>query len=249
VTQHKFTTKSVASILIALFALNALASAVEMSVVESAGKRFTVCRVNVRKEQLELFHRDDAGVPFKRFERLATWLQPSGRKLVFAMNAGMYHGDFSAVGLSVSAGRELTPLNTAVGEGNFFLKPNGVFLVSDTGAHVVETSEYPRLGARARIATQSGPLLVHGGRIHQAFRPNSENKLFRNGVGVPSPDAAIFVISESPVNFHEFATLFRDKLGCANALFLDGTISSLYAPALKRNDFRMDLGPILGVTE
>jgi uncharacterized protein YigE (DUF2233 family) len=241
--------RSAISILATLLAVSVPAPAVEMSVVENAGKRYTVCRVNVRKERLELFHRDEVGRPFNRFERLAASLQSGGRKLLFAMNGGMYHGNFSAVGLSVVEGRELTPLNTAVDEGNFFLKPNGVFLVSDAGARVVETSEYPRLGVRVRIATQSGPLLVHGGRIHPAFRPNSENKLFRNGVGVPSADIAIFVISEAPVNFHEFATLFRDRLGCPNALFLDGTISSLYSPELKRNDFRMDLGPILGVTE
>jgi DNA-binding NarL/FixJ family response regulator len=34
-----------------------------------------------------------------------------------------------------------------------------------------------------------------------------------------------------------------------DALFLDGTVSSLYAPALKRNDFRMDLGPMIGVVK
>lgn len=247
--QRPLVKRAAIGIMVALLALSVAASAVEMSVVESAGKRYTVCRVNVRKERLELFHRDEEGRPFNRFERLAASLQAGGRKLVFAMNGGMYHGNFSAVGLSVADGKELTPLNTAVAEGNFFLKPNGVFLVSDAGASVVETSEYPRLGVRVRIATQSGPLLVHGGCIHPAFRPNSENKLFRNGVGVPSADTAIFVISEAPVNFHEFATLFRDRLGCPNALFLDGTISSLYSTELKRNDFRMDLGPILGVTE
>ncbi len=33
------------------------------------------------------------------------------------------------------------------------------------------------------------------------------------------------------------------------ALFLDGTISSLYSTHLKRSDFHMELGPILGVVE
>jgi uncharacterized protein YigE (DUF2233 family) len=30
------------------------------------------------------------------------------------------------------------------------------------------------------------------------------------------------------VNFHGFARLFRDELGCRDALFLDGTISQFY---------------------
>ena len=69
---------------------------------------------------------------------------------------------------------------------------------------------------------------------------------------MPKPRDAhevIFVNSEAPVNFHEFATFFRDKLRSTEALFLDGTISSLHATALKRSDFRMDLGPIIGIVE
>ena len=50
------------------------------------------------------------------------------------------------------------------------------------------------------------------------------------------------------MTFYELATLFRDKLGCPDALYLDGTVSSLYAPELRRNDFRTDLGPMIAVT-
>jgi uncharacterized protein YigE (DUF2233 family) len=225
------------------------ASAVDFSTVEFSGRRFTVCRVNVKKERLQLFQNDEAGRAFNRFTRLAPWLEAHGQKLIFAMNGGMYHGDFSSVGLTVLDGKQTVPLNTANAEGNFFLKPNGVFLLSEGGARVVETSEYPKIQERVTLATQSGPLLLRGGRINPAFNANSPNRLFSNGVGVPSPDQAIFVISEAPVTFYELATLFRDKLGCPDALFLDGTVSSLYAPMLKRNDFRMNLGPIIGVTE
>ena len=232
-----------------LLALPGSVRAVEFSTVEIAGKRVTICRVDVKKERLQLFHRDENGQPFKRFDPLVKWLGERGETLTFAMNAGMYHRDYSAVGVFVADGKELAPLNTAAGEGNFFLKPNGVFLVSERGARVIETSEYPKLKERILVATQSGPLLVHNGRMHPAFREGSENRLFRNGVGVPSPDVALFAISEAPVNFHEFATMFRDVLHCPNALFLDGTVSSLHAPKLKRSDFRIDLGPFIGVTE
>lgn len=235
--------------LIALLGWAGGACAVEFSTIEYAGKRITVCRVDVRKERLQLFHRDEKGEPFKRFDTLAAWLQGRGQKLVFAMNAGMYHGDFSAVGLFVAEGKEVVPLNTANAEGNFFLKPNGVFVITEAGARVVESSEYPKLRERVILATQSGPLLVRAGRLHPAFNANGPSRLYRNGVGVPSPDVAIFAISEEPVNFHEFATMFRDVLKCPDALFLDGTISSLHATELKRSDFKMNLGPILGVTE
>jgi uncharacterized protein YigE (DUF2233 family) len=93
------------------------------------------------------------------------------------MNAGMFHRDLSPVGLFVSDARQLTPLNTTNGYGNFYLKPNGVFLLSDTGAQVVESSEYPALHERVILATQSGPLLVHRGKIHPAFNTDSVSRL------------------------------------------------------------------------
>lgn len=235
--------------LAALILANHAAFAVEFTSVEFAGKSFTVARVNVRDERLRLFHRDETGQPFGHFNRLASWLAARGQRLTFAMNAGMYHGDLSAVGLFVSDGRQAVRLNTASGRGNFFLKPNGVFVVTEVGARVIESSQYPKLGQRVMLATQSGPLLVQDGKLHPAFKADSDSRLFRNGVGVPSPDTALFVISEAPVNFYEFATLFRDKLGCPNALFLDGSISSLYSVELKRSDFTLDLGPMIGVIE
>lgn len=51
------------------------------------------------------------------------------------------------------------------------------------------------------------------------------------------------------MNLYEFALLFRDTLHCPDALFLDGTVASLYSTALKRSDFRADLGPILAIAE
>jgi len=50
------------------------------------------------------------------------------------------------------------------------------------------------------------------------------------------------------VTFHEFAQFFRDTLGCRDALYLDGSVSSLYAPQLGRADRRAKLGPMFGVT-
>ncbi len=236
---------ALASLCVGLLKSNAL----DFSTVEFAGGRFTICRVEVNKDRLQLFHRDEQGRPFKRFNVLESWLATRGHRLSFAMNAGMYHADYSAVGLYVSGGVQSSPLNLAEAEGNFFLKPNGVFALTDRGAVVVESSQYQRLPGQVILASQSGPLLVQRGVIHPAFRPGSTSRLRRNGVGVPSPEIALFVISEGPVNFHDFATLFRDRLKCPDALFFDGTVSSLHAPALKRSDFRMNLGPILGVTE
>jgi uncharacterized protein YigE (DUF2233 family) len=58
---------------------------------------------------------------------------------------------------------------------------------------------------------------------------------------------AVFALSEEPVTFYAFAQLFRDRLGCADALFLDGTISSFFAPELGYAGSAYPLGPIIGV--
>lgn len=229
--------------------LSAPAKAVDYGEVQVNGKRVTVCRIDIRREKLQLFLRDGQGQPLKSFTGINDWLAPQGKKLSFAMNAGMYHGNLSPVGLFVSEGKALTELNTANAEGNFFLKPNGVFLITGSGAHVIETSEYLKIKEPVILATQSGPLLLRKGVIHPAFNQNGPSRLYRNGVGIPSPDTAIFAISEEPVNFYEFATMFRDLLKCPDALFFDGTVSSLFSSHLKRNDKKMDLGPVIGITE
>ena len=210
--------------------------------------RFTVIPVDTRHEPLSLFWRDPAGQPWRSFAALDASLVARGKHLRFAMNAGMYQPDLSPVGLLVVDGRQQSPLNLAEGFGNFFLKPNGVFLVTAQGPRVVESSEYPALASGVRLATQSGPMLLRHGVLHPAFRAGSVSRLIRNGVGVCG-GRAVFVISEQPVNFHEFASFFRDRLHCQDALYLDGTVSSLHSTALKRSDAKTDLGPMLGIVD
>jgi uncharacterized protein YigE (DUF2233 family) len=223
--------------------------AVDCSPFEFQDIRATVCRVDTRAQQLRMFHLDEKNRPLKYFSAVNRYLQASHEQLVFAMNAGMYHGDFSPVGLLVIDGREMRPINLESAEGNFFLKPNGVFLISDWGARVIESSTYPLLNEKILLATQSGPLLVLDGALHPAFRKDSTSRYIRNGVGVLSRHEVVFAISEQPVTFYEFAQLFRNGLGCKDALFLDATVSSLFAKNLARSDLRASLGPIIGLVE
>jgi uncharacterized protein YigE (DUF2233 family) len=234
----------------ALLICSGVSHAVECGTITAGDVVFTVCRVNLNVEQLQLFWRDDAGLPYRQFSALREALANSGKQLVFAVNAGMYQPNFSPVGLFVAEGRELAPLNHHVGSGNFSQQPNGVFLMEGSSARVMTTDEYASEHPKPSLATQSGPMLVHKGEITTSavMSPNSNWRKIRNGVCAPSSDAAVFAISESPVTFYEFASFFRDALHCREALYLDGTISSLYAPTLKREDRGSDMGPILGVT-
>jgi uncharacterized protein YigE (DUF2233 family) len=212
--------------------------------VRFADNAFIVCTVDLRQYEVRLFLYEPDGDVLGSFSRLKE--TPEGSRLAFAMNGGMYHEDRSPVGLYVEGGKELKAANTRSGPGNFHLKPNGVFYVKGNQAGVLETQTFLKRKIRPDHATQSGPMLVINGRIHPRFLEQSTSRKIRNGVGIRDPHTAVFAISEDPVTFHKFALLFRDELGCANALFLDGSISSLYVPSLNRMDALRPLGPIIG---
>jgi len=229
--------------------LSGAVHAVECAAETFGDTSFTTCRVDLRRERLDLFWRDVSGRPYRQFSALRDALETQGKSLVFAVNGGMYRPDFSPVGLFVTEGLELYPLNRHTGSGNFSQQPNGVFLVEGNSARVITTDEYWLEKPKPLLATQSGPMLVHEGAITTSavMTPNSTWRKIRNGVCAPSPDAVVFAISESPVTFYAFAGYFRDHLHCREALYLDGTISSLYAPRFGREDRGYDMGPILGV--
>lgn len=212
--------------------------------IESGGESFTVCVVDLRRDRLRLFWRDGSGAPYSSLSSLA---RAQGTQLSFAMNAGMYDENLAPVGLYVEDGQELKRISTANGPGNFHLKPNGVFYLRGDRAGVLDTARYVKARLKPDFATQSGPMLVIDGRIHPKISADGPSQKIRNGVGVRDDGrTAIFAISERPVSFGAFARLFKDDLGCRNALFLDGSVSSLYAPGLGRSDLSRPLGPLVG---
>ena len=210
-----------------------------------AGASYTVCSVDLRRHELKLFLKAADGSPYGSFSRL-TRSEPG---LLFAMNAGMYHEDRSPVGLYVENGQELKGANTKPGPGNFHMKPNGIFYAAGSSAGVLETGRFLKTRPKADIATQSGPMLVIDGKLHPKFSETSASLKIRNGVGVRDGSTVVFAISEEPVSFAAFARLFRDGLKCRNALFLDGSISSLYVAGHNRGEALRAMGPIVGAVE
>ena len=217
--------------------------------LDASGNAYTICTVDTKTDHLGLFWKDTDGKPFGTFDQLAASLSRERRSLVFAMNAGMFQTDLSPVGLYVEGGAQRHAANTRDGAGNFHLKPNGVFYVGPHGAGIEETQRYLDAHIHPDLATQSGPMLVIDGKIHPKIQADGTSLKVRNGVGVQDGHIVIFAISRDPVSFHAFAGLFRDTLGCRDALFLDGTISSLYAPSLGRRMQWLPVGPMIGVTE
>ena len=212
------------------------------------GSSFTVCTADTRHDELRLAWTDRSGVALRGFDRLAAELGADRGRALFAMNAGMYEEDGKPLGLYVERGIVRRPLNLRSGGGNFYLKPNGVFLLRKNGTMAVEPSDALTNEPEPPLfATQSGPMLVIGGAFNPNITADGPSRNIRNGVGLRGPHTAVFVISDDSVSFGRMARLFRDELGCRDALYFDGSISAAWIPGEGRTDVTKPLGPMVVV--
>ncbi len=190
--------------------------------------------LKVSPERIQLIWKGGDGKQLRTFPATSKYLKGKGIEVETLMNGGIFEPGGIPSGLLVQEGKEMSPVNRNKGEGNFFLQPNGIFLISDKGAAVIRTDEYPLKNVVVKQAVQSGPLLLRAGIVHPAFNANSTSELHRNGVGVTKNGEVVFVMtdfhSDKFVNLHQFAQLFK-SLGCDDALFLDGDISQMRSGA------------------
>jgi len=234
--------------LLAVFLVTQSASAASPCVQRSyQGVSYVVCTLDLRAYIVRLFWKDQQQQPYAGFDHLPRRIEDG--PIAFAMNAGMYEEDLSPVGLYVENGKTLRPANRKSGSGNFYLKPNGVLYITGQDAGVMTTDHFVSEAPRVDFATQSGPMLVIDGRTNPRIKPGSTSEKIRNGVGIRDQHTLVFAISEEPVSFWNFAQFFRVGLHSRSALFLDGSISSLYAPALHRSDTLYPIGPIVAAYE
>lgn len=204
--------------------------------------RFTVC--DPRNDELILFAAGPSEQPLRSFADIATHLNKA--RLDFAMNAGMFDTDGRPIGLAVVNGREVHKINLRKGGGNFHMLPNGVFVVRTDGTPAIfQSDKLPSFRVAPRLETQSGPMLLIDGQVHPSFEPDGISRNIRNGVGVTGDGKALFVISQDPVSFGKLARFFRDRLHTPNALYFDGSVSSLWDPVNGRQDSDVPLGPII----
>ena len=211
---------------------------------------YVVCAFDASRDDIRLFYADASGAPYLQFDALAGGIRETGGELVFAMNGGMYHEDRRPVGFLRTDEGDTASVNTNDGPGNFHMKPNGVFWVAGGKAGISVSEDYLADGIDPDYATQSGPMLVIDGGIHPSINADGTSRKRRNGVGVTADGETVyFAISDVAVTFHDFASLFRDRLDAPDALFLDGQVSRIYAPAIGRNEPGLDMGPIVGVVE
>ena len=203
--------------------------------------------IDPKKQDTRLFWKDDNGKIIGSFNQLKTHLKSKKKALLFAANAGMFTPEYGPVGLFIQDGKEIHKINNSEGKGNFNWKPNGVFYITNRNtAGVCQSSEFDS-SANIKYATQSGPMLIINGKMHEGFE-NSKSLYVRNGVGILPDGKVVFAISKKEITFYDFAKYFLD-LGCKNALYFDGAISKTYLPEQNWTCQDGRFGVIVGVVK
>ncbi|MFN0083565.1 MAG: phosphodiester glycosidase family protein [Ferruginibacter sp.] len=129
----------------------------------------------------------------------------------------------------------------------FFLNPSGVVYISDDNSPTIcKTTNFINNG-KVKFATQSGPMLLIDGQIHSAFKERYINFNIRNGVEILPNNKIIFAMYKKEINFYEFVEYFK-KMGCKNALYLDGLVSRTYLPEQNWLQTGGNFKVIIGVT-
>jgi len=230
-------------------------AAKQAKTIQYRNHSFDVYYVDITKQEVKMYLEGKEGVKFHSLGNLREYLKEEKEELVFATNGGMYLPPYDSEpqGLYVENTWERNPINLRDSKKllNFYMKPNGVFLLTDKSAKVIESSHYPALKEKEEVkyATQSGPMLVIDKQLHPKFNEGSTSTYIRSGVGMIDDTHLVFAISNERVNFWTFAMLFKEKLACENALYLDGAISQMYLPELKREELGGDFGVIIGVSK
>lgn len=216
----------------------------------NSGKRFRAVLVN--PAQVTLHWKNAAGRPYRYFSTLKKALEADNKRPLVLMNAGIYDKNDQPAGLHIENGNLLKKLNTHKGGGNFHLQPNGVFFIDKKNrARIVTTAAYKKHHIRSktiRLATQSGPMMLINGRINSKFIPDSRSFYSRTGI-CTTPKNRLYFLSTAYMtsNFYQFAQAAK-RLGCHNALYLDGNIAKLYTAGENSTFHFVPLVGILSVT-
>lgn len=219
----------------------------EMDVAQEAAQNdYLSFQADPRQGKIQFFWKDEQGNPLLSLGNLKRRVERKQQHVRFAMNGGMYMPDHSPQGLYIEQGKVLKALNTQSGTGNFYWKPNGIFYVTNNGHAGVCVRDDFKMNKQIQFATQSGPMLVIDEKLHPEFKEGSTHRNIRNGVGILPNGQVLFVISKYEVSLFEFARYFQ-RMGCKNALYLDGFVSRCYYPEMKSEQLDGDFGVMIGV--
>lgn len=215
---------------------------------EITSSMFDAVVVDLKNQDLGFYWKGESGEIFGNFGSLEEWGKKNGKELRFATNGGIFEKGQIPLGLYIENGEKIVDINKNDGDGNFYLKPNGIFFIEEKVGKVVKSEDFLEKPG-IQYALQSGPMLLIDGKIHPEFSWKSQNRYNRSGVGELEDGQIVFAISKEPVSFYELAEYFQTFWKCKNALYLDGAISKMYAPGLNRKERFGRFAGMIGVFE
>ncbi|WP_051359835.1 phosphodiester glycosidase family protein [Adhaeribacter aquaticus] len=223
--------------------------------IDFKGNTFLVFIADLEKDEIKLHLKRPGGSNFYSLGAVKEYLESKSLTPLMITNAGMFTPTYEPVGVYIEEKSLLYPLDTNPGrrDANFYLKPNGVFVLDGKNKPLILDTEAYRTALRnktlqPKLATQSGPMLIKGGVMHNAFLEGSKSLYIRSGVGILSEKKVMFVITKQPINFYDFALFFKEIFNCKNALFLDGAISKMYLWDKSPDELGGEFGPIISVS-
>jgi uncharacterized protein YigE (DUF2233 family) len=205
------------------------------------------------QHEVRMYLKDDSGRILSSLGRLKTYVESKGETLLYACNAGMYMENQEPLGYYIEKGKQYRAINRKKGYGNFYLVPKGVFYVDKKFRPHVKSIETQKdvndiEPNNINYLTQSGPLLVHYGKINSLFKKESSNLNIRNAVGILPNGNAYFSMSTFPVNLYDFSKYFLDK-GCKEVLSFDGFVCRTYYPQENYEQLDGNFGVMIGVVK
>ena len=168
-------------------------------------------RINLGKYRLSLLLSNNNQGPF--FAKPAA----IANNAIIAINGGFFSPDLQPIGLRIYQGKVLHPLKK--------ISWWGIFAVKNNRARIFSKSNF-RYTKKISFALQAGPRLVVSGSI-----PSLKGGIAkRSAIGITRNGNVVIAITSTPLTTTKLAGIMKNKLGCYNALNLDGGSSSqLYA--------------------
>ena len=97
--------------------------------------------VNPQTERVKMYWQKANGEAWGTLHALLADINSQGQ-VQMAMNGGIYDESYAPLGLYIENGQQKVALNLASGEGNFFIRPGGVFYVAGDKVGIVRLDAF-----------------------------------------------------------------------------------------------------------
>lgn len=183
------------------------------SSVLSPWSHIHVFRIDLKRNQLDLVTARDLSKSLASVDEFGVFSHA-----LLSINGGFFDQKSQPLGLRIGHNKQHNPLKP--------ISWWGIFYIQNQQAHISNYTHFP-MDHQIDFAVQSGPRLLVNGKILSLKEGFAE----RTALGITKDGHVIILVTQnSPMTTRAIARLMLAKLGCQNALNLDGGGSSqLYA--------------------